>query len=119
MGSNGTKKGSRGDLIVKIKVTPHRFFKRKGNDVYCEVPIDIIKAIKSTKIRVKTVYNKKVELKVAAGTKDGKTFRLKGMGINSKKGKGDLYVTIKVTRRTNLSDKEKKIVDEFESNGKV
>ena len=107
MGSNGTKKGTRGDLIVKIKVTPHRFFKRTGNDVYCEVPIDIIKAIKSTKIRVKTVYNKKVELKVAAGTKDGRTFRLKGMGINSKKGKGDLYVTIKVIRRTNLSDEEK------------
>ena len=119
MGSNGTKKGTRGDLIVKIKVTPHKFFTRERNDVYCKVPIDIIKAIKSTKIRVKTVYNKKVELKVPAGTKDGRTFRLKGMGINSNKGKGDLYVTIKVIRRTNLSDEEKKIVDEFESNGKM
>jgi len=119
MGNNGKKKGNRGDLIVKIKVTPHRFFKRKGNDIYCEIPVDIIKAIQSTKIRVKTVYNSKVEIKVPAGTKDGKTFRLKGLGINSKKGKGDLYVTIKVVRRTNLTNEEEKIINEFENNGKV
>jgi len=118
MGNNGKKKGNKGDLVVKIKVTPHRFLKRKGNDVYCEVPIDIIKAIQSTKIRVKTVYNNKVELKVPAGTKDGKTFRLKGLGINSKKGKGDFYVTIKVVRRTNLTDEEKQIISEFGNNGK-
>jgi molecular chaperone DnaJ len=119
MGNNGKKNGNRGDLIVKIKVTPHKFFKRKGNDIYCEVPVDIIKAIQSTKIRVKTVYNSKVEIKVPAGTKDGKIFRLKGLGINSKKGKGDLYVTIKVVRRTNLTNEEEKIINEFENNGKV
>ncbi|MBC8185925.1 molecular chaperone DnaJ [candidate division KSB1 bacterium] len=119
MGNNGKKKGNRGDLIVKIKITPHRFYKRKGNDVYCEVPIDIIKAIQSTKIRVKTVYNTKVELKIPAGSKDSKTFRLKGLGINSNKGKGDLYVTIKVVRRTNLTDEEKRIVNEFDNNGKA
>jgi len=119
MGSNGSKKINRGDLIIKIKVTPHKFFKRKGDDIYCEVPIDIIKAIKSTKIRVKTVYNNKVELKVPKGTKDGRTFRLKGLGINSKKGKGDQYVTIKVIKRTNLSNEEKKIVEDFENNGKA
>jgi len=119
MGSNGSHKGSRGDLIVKIKVASHRFFRRKGNDIYCEVPVDIIKAIQSTKIRIKTVYNSKVELKVPAGTKDGKTFRMKGLGIKSKKGKGDLYVTIKVIRRINLSKEEKKIIEEFENNDKV
>ncbi len=119
MGNNGKKKENRGDLVVKIKVKPHRFFNRKGNDVYCEVPIDIIKAIQGTKIRVKTVYNTKVELKVPAGTRDGKTFRMKGLGINSNKGKGDLYVTIKVVRRTNLTDEEKRIISEFENNGKV
>jgi molecular chaperone DnaJ len=119
MGNNGKKKGNRGDLIVKIKVTPHRFFKRKGNDIHCEIPVDIIKAIQSTKIRVKTVYNNKVEIKVPVGTKDGKTFRLKGLGINSNKGKGDLYVTIKVVRRTNLTNEEEKIINEFENNGKA
>ncbi len=116
MGNNGRRNGNRGDLIVKLKINKHNFFKRKGNDIYCEVPIDIIKAIKSTKIRVRTVYNSKIELKVPAGTTDGKTFRVKGMGINSKKGIGDFYVTIKVVRRSNLSDEEKKLVAAYDKN---
>ena len=96
----------------------HRFLKRKGNDIYCEVPLDIIKAIKGAKIRVKTVYNKKVEIKIPPGTKDGKTFRLKDMGIKSKEGTGNHYVTIHVIRRSNLTDEEKTIIEEFDSNGK-
>jgi len=115
MGSNGTRKTSRGDLYVRIHVSPHRFFKRKGNDVYCEVPIDIIRAIKGTKIRVRTVYNKKVEIKIPPGTKDGKTFRLKKLGIRSKKGTGDQYVIVRVTKRSNLTDEERKIVEEYEN----
>jgi molecular chaperone DnaJ len=78
------------------------------------VPIDIINAIKGTKIRVKTVYNKKVEIKVPAGTRDGKVFKLPKLGIRSKKGVGDMYVTIRVKKRTNLTSEERKLVDEYE-----
>lgn len=117
-GASGVKGGPKGDIIVTIHVKPHRFFKRKGNDVYCEVPLDIIKAIKGTKIRVKTVYNKKIEMKIPPGTKDDKTFRLKGMGIKSKEGTGNQYVTIHVIKRSNLTDEEKRIIEEFENNGK-
>ncbi|MDW7679465.1 MAG: molecular chaperone DnaJ [bacterium] len=101
LGNNGTPKAAKGDLIVKVKIAPHRFFKRKGNDIYCEVPIDNLKAEKGTKIRIRTVNNKKVELKVPAGTRDQKMFRLKGHGIQSKKRTGDQYVTIKVINRSN------------------
>lgn len=118
MGNNGLNKKNRGDLILKLHVAAHKFFNRKGNDVYCEIPIDIIQSIKGTKIRVKTVYNKKVELKVPPKTKDGKIFRMKGLGIKSNEGSGDQYVTIKVLKRSNLSSEEKKIVDEVENNSK-
>ncbi|MBN2012402.1 molecular chaperone DnaJ [candidate division KSB1 bacterium] len=108
--------GKNGDIVVTIRVTPHRFFKRDKNNVYCEVPLDIIRAIKGTKIRVKTVYNKKIEIKIPPRTGNKKTFRLKGLGITNKKGTGDQFVTINVIRRTKLNDEEKKIVDEFEKN---
>ncbi|NOZ60584.1 MAG: molecular chaperone DnaJ [Calditrichaeota bacterium] len=114
LGGNGSSKEKRGDLYLKVHVSPHHFFKRKGNDVFCEVPIDIIQAIKGTKIRLKTVYNKKVEIKVPAQTKDGKKFNLRKLGIKSKKGIGDMYVTIRVKKRTNLTAEEKKLVEEYE-----
>jgi len=117
-GVSGVKGGPKGDIIVTVHIQPHRFFKRKGNDIYCEVPLDIIKAIQGAKIRVKTVYNKKVEIKIPPGTRDGRTFRLRGLGVESRKGKGDQYVTIRVTRRSNLTEEERKIIENFENNGK-
>ena len=78
------------------------------------MPLDIIRAIKGTKIRVKTVYNKKIEVRIPPGTVDKKTFRLKGLGVKNKKGIGDQFVTINVIKRTNLNSEEQKIVDEFE-----
>ncbi len=118
-GATGIKNGPKGDIIITFHIAPHRFFERKGNDIYCEVPLDIIKTIQGTKIRIKTVYNNKVDMKVPPGTPTGRTFRLKGFGVKSKQGIGDQYVTINVTRRSNLSDDERKIVEDFENNGKL
>ncbi len=119
MGNNGSNKKNRGDVILKINVSAHKFFKRKANNIYCEVPVDIIQSIKGTKIRIKTVYNKKVELKVPPKTKDGKIFRIKGLGIKTDAGAGDQYVTIRVVKRSNLSADEKKVVEEFEASEKI
>ena len=118
-GQPGIKKGSPGDLYVTIIVEPHRFFSRRGDDIFCEVPIDIIKAIRGTKVRIKTVSGKKVELKIPPATKDGRLFKLKGMGVVTKNSNGDQYVVIRVIRRSNLTEEEKRIIREFENNGKV
>ena len=83
------------------------------------MPLDIIKAIQGTKIRIKTVYNNRVDIKIPPGTKTGKTFRLKGLGVKSKEGTGNQYIKINVTRRSNLSEEERKIVKDFENNGKL
>ncbi len=86
-----------GDLIITLRVGKHRFFWNKGNDIYCEVPIDKKRALKGTKARVKTIYDNTIELKIPANTKVDKTFRLKGMGVKNKQCSGDQYVNIKVT----------------------
>jgi len=118
-GQPGFNGGAPGDIFITIRVIPHRFFKRRGVDVYCEVPIDIIKAIQGTKVRMKTIHGKQVELKIPPKTKDGRIFKLKGMGISTNKQNGDQYVTIRVKRRTNLNAEERKIIEEFENNGKA
>lgn len=85
-----------GDLIITIKVGKHRFFRKSGLDIYCEVPLDKKKAKKGTRIRVKTIYGKTIELKVPSNTENGKTLRLKGMGIRTEEKQGDQYVEIRV-----------------------
>ena len=118
-GASGIKGGKKGDIIITVHVSPHRFFKRKGGDIFCEIPIDIIKAIQGAKIRVRTVSNKKVDIKIPSGVKSGKTFRLKGFGVKSKEGTGDQLVSIRITRRSNLNEEEKKLVEEYDNNGKL
>ena len=111
--------GKPGDLIVQIRVGKHHFFERKGNDVYCEVPVGVTQAILGTRIRVRTVDGKKVELKIPPGTQSGQVFRLKGMGIKTQDGKrGDQYVKINVQIPTVLNERQKELLREFEKAGK-
>ncbi len=88
---------AQGDLIVKIKVAPHKFFRLDGMDINCEIPLQKKKAKKGTIVRVKTVYGNSVELKIPPNTIENKTFRLKGMGVKTKDNQGDQYVKIELT----------------------
>lgn len=115
-GRPGAKGAAAGDLYLTIKIAAHRFFNRKGSNIYADVPIDIMKAVKGAKIKIKTVYNKRAALKIPAGTKDGKIFKLRGMGIAAKGDTGDMYVTIKVVSNSDLSEDEKVMVEEYLQN---
>lgn len=96
-GNPGDNGQPAGDLILTLKVGKHKFFEKRGLDIYCEVPINKKLAKKGTKVRVKTIHGDTVELKIPANINGGKTFRLKGMGIRGKDVVGDQYVKIKVT----------------------
>ncbi|MFQ5706428.1 MAG: DnaJ C-terminal domain-containing protein [bacterium] len=92
-GSDGRRSG---DLIITVRVKKHRFFRTKGLDVYCEIPINKSSAQKGSRIRLKTIRNEKVELRVPPKTENGKVFRLKKMGIKKNGKVGDQFVKIKV-----------------------
>ncbi len=98
-----------GDMIVTLHVKPHRFFKRRGNDVYCEIPLTLKQAALGTKIKVKTVYGKKVLLTIPKKTPQGKMFRLKNMGIKQ----GDQLVTVKVKIPDNPTEEEKEYINQI------
>jgi molecular chaperone DnaJ len=111
-GQAGTGGGPPGDLIVKINVAEHRFFERKGKDIYCRVPINIAQAILGSKIRVRTL-NGKVDLKIPPGTQSGAKLRLKGKGLEEDGSKGDQYVEVVVEVPEKISEKQKKLLEEF------
>ncbi|HEX9653326.1 MAG TPA: J domain-containing protein [bacterium] len=95
-GSPGDAGQKPGDLILTAKVGQHKFFKTRGLDILCEVPVDRGLAKKGTKLRIKTIHGNTVELRIPANSNGEKTFRLKEMGIRSKEAVGDQYVKIKI-----------------------
>lgn len=108
--------GEPGDLHVIVHVLPHRHFERNGNDLYCVVPISITQASLGAEIHVATLDDKRVRLKVPAGTQSGKMLRLKGEGIPFHSGngrRGDLYIKLQVTIPKRLSSRAKDLLKEF------
>jgi len=116
-GDPGVAGGPPGDLLIQVKVGPHRFFTRKGVNVYCAVPVNIAQAVLGSKIRVSTVDGRRVELKIPAGVQNGATFRLKGMGLKKNGLQGDQFVKVEVSTPSNITKKQKELIKEFAAEG--
>ncbi len=111
-GDAGTNGGPYGDLLIGIRIAPHALYKRKGADVYCDVPITFPEAALGAEIDVPTIQGK-TKYKIPEGTQSGTTFVLKGKGIKKVIGKGDHYFTVMVEIPKNLTQKQKNILKEF------
>jgi molecular chaperone DnaJ len=96
-GAHGEHGGPAGDLYVTVKVTPHRLFARKGDNLTLEVPVSFDEAALGADIKVPTLGGAPVTLKIPAGTPNGRTFRVRGKGARKSDGtSGDLLVTVEV-----------------------
>jgi DnaJ-class molecular chaperone len=86
-----------GDALIEVKVEPHPFFTRKGNDVHCELPVTLQEAVLGAKINAPTTDGM-VALTVPRNSNTGTQLRLKGKGIKDAKTgrRGDQYVILKV-----------------------
>lgn len=115
-GQAGIAGGPAGDLVIKVNVGQHKFFDRRGRDVYCQVPINIVQAMLGSKIRVKTI-NGRVELKIPPGTQSGTKFRLKGKGVKANGATGDQYVEVVVEIPKGMSQKQKQLLEQFAKEG--
>ena len=112
-GERGQKGGAPGDLIITFKVGPHRFFQREGVDIQVTVPINLAQAALGSRIRVGTIWGKKVVLRIPAGTQPGTRFRIAGQGINRGGKTGDQYVEIKVEIPESLTEEQETRIREF------
>ena len=115
-GEPGMNGGPPGDLYVEIHLTRHDVFQREGDDLHCEVPIGFSTAALGGEIEVPTLGGK-ASISVPEGTQAGKTFRLRGKGIKGVRASypGDLYCHIVVETPVRLTDKQKKLLREFEA----
>jgi molecular chaperone DnaJ len=107
-----------GDLILSVRVEPHRFFRREGNAVHCDVPLGLKQAALGSSVRINTVTGKKVMLKIPPGTGDGTVLRIRGMGIEKAGRRGDQFVTIRVELPKRPSAEEKELLERLKKTAK-
>ena len=114
-GESGENGGPPGDLFIQITVAPHPVFSRKGNDLLCEVPLSFAAAALGAKVRVPTLKNEDMIIKIPPGTQHDKVFRIKGLGARGlqNNGTGDQLVRVKLKVPTNLNPKQKELLEEY------
>ena len=113
-GEAGGPGGPAGDLYVVVHVQEHEFFRRDGNDLYCEVPLNFPTVVLGGEIRIPTLEGEE-PFKVPEGTESGQTFRLRGRGMPdvTGRGRGDLFVTMKVLTPKKLTREQKKLLEQL------
>jgi DnaJ-class molecular chaperone len=109
-GEPGTDGGPAGDLYLRVSLTPHPRFDRKGRDLYTKVPVPLTTAVLGGEAEVPTLAGKPLRLKIPATTQNGQVFRLKGHGMpvaGKPNEHGDLYATADVQLPRNLSPEQR------------
>jgi len=109
-GQPGTQGGPAGDLYVRIHAGTHPLFTRSGRDLKLHVPLTYTEAALGADIAVPTLDGK-VTLRVPPGTSSGRTFRVKGKGVATAEGTGDLLVTVEVTVPEHLSAEARDLLE--------
>ena len=104
----------RGDLYLTVTVRPHPLFERKGDDLYLELPLTVPEAALGAEVRVPTLKGA-ISMKIPPETSSGKTFRLPGYGMPHLKGggAGDQYVKAKIVLPSELTAREKALLEEW------
>lgn len=114
-GDAGEAGGPPGDLYVEVHVKEHDVFERHGDDVLIDLPISFHEAALGCKKEIPTLLSGNMRLTVPEGTQSGKTLRIRKEGFPNVhgQGRGDLLVHITVETPTNLSQKQKSLLEEF------
>lgn len=110
-GSPGTGGGPNGDLFVIVDVAPDAEFGRDGRNLTVRVPVTYPEAVLGADVRVLDYGGNSVTLRIPAGTTSGKTFRVRGRGVNTRRGTGDLYVTVEIAVPSQLTAAEQAAVE--------
>ena len=110
-GDPGRQGGQPGDLYVTCRVEPHDVFAMEGRNLRVTVPITFAEAALGADIAVPTIDGGSVKVRIPAGTRPGRTFRVKGRGVATAKGTGDLMVGVEVAVPAKLSKEERAAIE--------
>lgn len=115
-GNVGSGGAPSGDLLAEVRIKPHKLFKRREFDVYCEVPISFAQAALGAEIEVPTLDGK-VNYTIPEGTQTGREFILRGKGIpqvGNPKLRGDHHFSVVVETPTKLTNEQKELLRQFD-----
>lgn len=113
-GEHGTGGGPPGDLFVVVHVQEHPFFRRDGDDLHCQIPVEFPSLALGTDLTVPTLDGDEV-VHVPEGTQTGTVFRLKGKGMPSVtgRGRGDLYAEVDVSTPRKLTRAQRSLLEQL------
>jgi DnaJ-class molecular chaperone len=97
------------DIYVKLRVNPHAYFRREGNDIILEVPLSVAEAVLGATVDVPTLDGQRLGVKVPPGTSSGNRLRLRGRGIKG----GDQYIEIKIVVPAAKDARSRELIEEF------
>jgi curved DNA-binding protein len=98
-----------GDLLLRLRVEPHPYFRREGNNIILDVPISVPEAVLGTKVDVVTLDDTRLTVKVPPGTSSGARLRLRGKGIKG----GDQFIEIKIVATMPADERSRELMEEF------
>ncbi|PCI78426.1 molecular chaperone DnaJ [Candidatus Aerophobetes bacterium] len=117
-GDSGENGGPQGDLYVFIQVEPHDIFSREGDNIILTLPISLTEAALGCKKDIPTLLSKSpIRLSVPIGVQYGKVLRMRHEGMPNVHGhgRGDLLISIAIETPVNLTQKQKKLLKDFQN----
>ncbi len=111
------KGGASGDLYVKVHVKPHPLFKKEGMNLVMEMPLKLTDALLGKQIDIEMVDGKKLEVTVPAMNATEQTLRVRGKGVATDRGSGDLFIHVTATFPKKLSTKARKAIEDLKTEG--
>jgi len=107
--------GDNGDIVVQVTVRPHPVFARDGLNLRVTVPVTFTEAALGATIEVPTLGGDPVKLRVAPGTPSGRVLRVKGRGVQTAKGTGDLLAEVQVAVPSHLDEAAREALEHFQA----
>lgn len=112
-GGRGQRGGPPGDIVITFQVRRDPQWDREEMDLVTRLPVNIAQATLGSKVSVETLDEKKVSIRIPAGTPSGKRFRVRGQGIAKEGKRGDLIVEVQVTVPAKLTVEQERLMKEF------
>ena len=115
-GEAGMRGGPPGDLYIFVEVDQHKLFERDGINLHCRVPVSMVKAALGGQVEVPTIDGGRARVQIPSGSQSGRQMRLRGKGMPALRGQGvgDMFIELAVETPTNLTSKQKDLLEEFE-----
>ncbi|OQX00914.1 molecular chaperone DnaJ [Candidatus Parcubacteria bacterium A4] len=118
-GDAGRRGGRPGNLYIRISVGSHPVFQRKADDLISGFPISFSQAVLGGEIKITTIDEKKISIKIPSGTQSGKILRVSGEGIPhfSGRGRGDLYIQLTINTPQKITKAQKDLLEKLKEEG--